>query len=152
MRVFILFVLCLSFNSFAGMSNSISFQEAAAMGVRFNIWEDITDEEKVEYLKFSTCAPITISVPLTDKKHKEFTEIKMSFELIKDDKVFLSGQIPVSPMKANTTGIGYGCLPLGSEFQINFSFSYNPINGIVFCPPSYKIIDLVSYINSAYNK
>jgi hypothetical protein len=136
----------------AGIPNPVSFQEAADMEVKFNTWEDISEKEKEDYLKYRTCTPITVSVPLTDKKYKDFTRIEMSFELIKDDKVFLTGQIPVSPMKMNTTGIGYGCLPLDGEFKVNFTFSYNPIDGKVFCPPAYKIIDLAGYVKSAYNK
>lgn len=148
----IFFFSILSFEAFAGVPKTLTFEEFEKMKVSVTTWYDIPAKDRKLYNERISCTPIEILVPLLDEKHPEFTKIEFGFELIKNGKVFLNGDLTTSPFKTEPMGSGSGCLPLDSDYRINVTYSYNPESGLVMCPPAYMIEDLAVFVKSAYNK
>ncbi len=148
--VFVFFIF--SLNAVAGTPATLSFEDAEKMKVSVSKWYGIPKKERTPHKEYLSCTPFEILVPLVDQKHRDFTKLIFSFELIKNGKVFLNGNLSTSPFKTEPTGVGTGCLPLDSEYQINVTFSYNPESGLTMCPPAYTINNFVAFVKSAYNK
>jgi len=146
--VFFLF----SSNALAGIPESLSFEDAEKMKVSVSPWYGLPEKDRGEHKEYMSCTPFEILVPLANEKHPEFKKLVFSFKLIKDEKVFLSGNLPTSSFVNEPTGVATGCLPLDSEYLINVTFSYNPESGLAMCPPAYTINDFSAFVKSAYNK
>jgi len=147
---FVFFIFNL--NAVAGTPVTLSFEDAEKMKVSVSKWYGLPEKERTPHKEYLSCTPFEILVPLVDQGHPDFTKLIFSFELIKNGKVFLNGHLATSSFKTEPTGVGTGCLPLDSEYQINVTFTYNPESGLTLCPATYTINNFTAFVKSAYNK
>jgi len=149
LSVFVFFLF--NSNVFANSPSNLSFEKAEEMKISVSTWPGLSEKEQIPHKESLSCTPFEIFVPPVNEKHPEFKRIIFSFELIKDNKVFLIGNL-TSSFTAQPTGIAVGCLPLDSESMINVTFSYNPDSGLTLSRPAYTINNFTAFVKSAYNK
>ena len=150
MRILILIFYLFSIPSYAGVANEITPEQVTDMGVEVVLWHEYKNSEIKEAQEYLSCTPVTVFFPLIDSKKPNFTRAKTSGTLNLNGRLLAQLDVSVNKTKDGKRNYAQACVPLGSEYEVNITYSFNPKDEevILFCPPAYVLKDIKRFINT----